>query len=134
LKKIGVNGEWDTMTNTQKRIRFIQKFAQLTQFAKMFEIEFIIAEFHRTASRQKELYDAGKSQCDGFTHLSKHQSWLAIDLYVVKDGSLILTRKSQYEVLGKKWKELYGIWGGDWKSLNDIFHFQAGESSEWFQS
>ena len=123
------------MTKTQKRIKFMQKFAQLVQFAKVYGIEFIITDFNRTASRQKELYDAGKSKCDGVNSRSKHQDWLAIDICIVKENDvLVWNRTADYEKLGKQWKVLGGIWGGDWESLNDIYHFQAGETSEWFQS
>lgn len=104
------------------------------QFAHIFDIHFIVTDFHRTASRQKELYDAGKSKCDGVNHRSKHQDWLAIDICIVnEDGALVWNRSETYEKLGKQWKALGGIWGGDWESLNDIYHFQAGESSEWYQ-
>lgn len=122
------------MTNTQKRITFIQRFASLTQYAKIFQLDFIITDFYRTLDRQQALYSAGKSQCDGINNKSKHQQWLAIDVCLVKSGDLIWDRVAAYELLGKKWKALGGIWGGDWESLNDIYHFQAGETDEWYQA
>ena len=35
----------------------------------------------RSADRQKELYLAGKSKCDGYERLSDHQYGMAIDFY-----------------------------------------------------
>lgn len=122
------------MTNTAKRIRFIRKFAALTQHARMFGLDFIVTDFYRTTDRQQELYAAGKSQCDGINNKSKHQDWLAIDICLIKDGECVWERVTAYELLGKYWKKIGGIWGGDWESLNDIYHFEAGESSEWFQA
>jgi len=121
------------MTNTEKRIKFIQRFAGLTQYAKMFSLEFIVTSFHRSLDQQQRLYAAGKSKCDGINKKSKHQDWLAIDICLIKDGECIWDRIAAYELLGARWKKLGGIWGGDWESLNDIYHFQAGETSEWFQ-
>lgn len=121
------------MTNTEKRIKFIQKFAELVQYAKTFQIKFIVTSFHRTNEEQAWLYRNGKSQCDGINNKSKHQSWLAEDICIVDDnGKLIWNRVGAYELLGKHWKIIGGIWGGDWESLNDIYHFQAGETDEWF--
>ena len=114
------------MTKTTKRVIFFQKFAAFTSIAKAMGIDLLIVDFFRTTERQKELFDEGKSQCDGTTKRSAHQDRLAIDAYVVKSGVLILDRTADYEKLGYIWKEMFdGIWGGDW-SFNDIFHYQAG--------
>ncbi len=40
----------------------------------------------RTAERQKELYDSGKSKADGYVNLSNHQSGEALDFYAYVDG------------------------------------------------
>ena len=120
------------MTNTQKRIVFLQRFAEFTQFAKTFEIDFIVTCFYRGRDEQYELYLDGKSKLDGYEHRSAHQDWLAIDIVVITNGKPEWRRTEQYETLGRQWKKMGGIWGGDWESLNDIYHFQTGESSEWF--
>lgn len=115
------------MNNTQKRIRFIQKFAVLTAIAKAYGIDFIIATFYRSPEEQRKKFEEGKSQRDGYTLKSAHQKWLAIDLYIVKNGKVINKRTSEYEKLGEIWKGLDGIWGGDFKSFDDVFHFEYGE-------
>ena len=40
----------------------------------------------RTARRQKELFDSGKSKCDGKTNLSYHQTGEALDFYAYVNG------------------------------------------------
>jgi len=37
----------------------------------------------------------------------------------------IWERCAEYEQLGAIWKQWGGRWGGDWKSLNDIYHFEV---------
>lgn len=128
---MNVNGGWDTVNNTEKRIKFIQRFAELTLYAKMFDIKFIVTDFHRTVDRQQKLYAAGKSQCDGINNKSKHQSWLAEDICIVKDGGLVWNRTDAYELLGTHWKKLGGIWGGDFDFADDIYHFEAGFTEVW---
>ena len=118
------------MTNTEKRIKFIQRFAELTLYAKVFEIEFIVTTFFRSLAKQQALYDAGKSQV---VRNSKHRRWLAIDICLIRDWNCVWNG-DEYRLLGEQWKRMGGIWGGDWESLNDIYHFQAGETSEWFQA
>jgi len=40
----------------------------------------------RTANRQNELFQTGKSGCDGFDKISKHQEGLALDFYAFVNG------------------------------------------------
>jgi len=115
------------VTNTTKRILFFQKFSAFTAIAKALGINFIVTTFHRTAEAQEERFNRGKSQCDGYDKKSKHQSWLAIDIAIVENGNCIWDRTKDYEQLGKIWVDIFnGIWGGNWESLNDIYHFQYG--------
>lgn len=117
------------MTKTEKRIKFFEKFAELARFAKSSNIRFLVTDFHRTDERQNELYHEGKSKCDGYTNRSAHQDWLAIDIVLVNsDNDLVWGRNDQYEALGMEWKSMGGIWGGDWASLNDIYHFQWSDN------
>ena len=83
----------------------------------------------RTAERQLELFNDGKSKADGYNKLSKHQSGKALDFFAYVDGKA-------------SWNELHlamvacaflqaasilGIqleWGGLWKSFKDMPHVQ----------
>ncbi len=113
------------MTKTEKRVKFFERFAQLTRFASDSNIHFLVTCFYRTAEEQLKMYHDNKSKCDGITNRSSHQDWLAIDIVIVDEyGTLRWGRNNEYEALGSEWKEMGGIWGGDWASLNDIYHFQ----------
>ena len=101
--------------------------ARLLQFASDECIDVICASFHRTAEEQKALFDKGLSRCDGITKRSRHQDWLAMDLYVIKDDKVAAERIQDYEKLGMRWEDIGGVWGGRFESLNDIFHFELGE-------
>lgn len=115
------------MTNTTRRIIFMRKFAAFTQIATAMGLDFIVTTFHRTAAEQRELYEEGKSQCDGETVRSKHQDWLAIDIVLIANGEAVWQRTPDYDKLGYLWTEVFGgVWGGNWASLNDIYHFQYG--------
>ena len=83
----------------------------------------------RTASRQNELFETGKSLCDGYRIKSKHQSGKALDFYAYVDGKasweiehLTLVAAALLEsasVLGYKLH-----WGGFWKSFKDYPHIE----------
>jgi len=113
-----------------QRIRFIWMFALLALFAYINKIEFIIFCFHRTEKEQKELFEEGKTKCDGVKKKSRHQNWRAIDLVVIEDGKCIWHGTSKYELLGRFWKLLGGTWGHDWyknkeTDFDDIYHFEV---------
>ena len=41
---------------------------------------------YRSAEHQKKLYNDGKSKCDGYAKISKHQLGMALDFYAYVDG------------------------------------------------
>ncbi len=58
---------------------------------------------------------------------SCHQMRLALDLNVWVNGKLS-NKKEDYQLLGDTWKsfsenEFTCVWGGDFKSLSDFYHF-----------
>lgn len=112
------------MTNTTKRALFLRKFAALTSYAALIGVNFIVTTFYRSPEDQQKKFDEGTSKCDGYTKKSHHQNWLAIDIVLVVNHELEWNRTEDYELLGAFWRSLGGIWGGDWVSLNDIYHFQ----------
>lgn len=86
----------------------------------------------RTAPRQKELFDAGKSKADGYQKLSKHQPaddgfGKALDFYAYVDGhasweyrhlSMVAAAFLQAaSILGYKLE-----WGGLWRSSSSKLH------------
>ena len=85
----------------------------------------------RTAERQNELFEDGKSKADGYGKLSEHQSGNALDFYAYVDGAaswapehLAMVAAAFLQAaatLGYKLK-----WGGLWKSFKDMPHVQLG--------
>ena len=118
---------------TLRRVLFFHKIALLVFFARLRGIRLLPTSYYRTRDQQKELYAIGRTKethkppvtnCDGEEKISKHQLWEAIDFCIYKDGKLVWIRNKQYEWLGKFWKKLGGTWGGDFESVDDIYHFE----------
>ncbi|MFW6132220.1 MAG: M15 family metallopeptidase [Candidatus Aminicenantaceae bacterium] len=113
------------MSNTRQRAVFNQKFALLSLYAKTQDIDFIIFSYTRTPEEQKKLFDEGKSKCDGYDKISYHQKDRARDIVIIDSSNTpIWNHIPEYDVLGKFWKSIGGRWGGDWSSLEDIYHFE----------
>ena len=111
--------------NTLKRADFNYKFAILTIYAKLRGIKFICTSYTRTAEEQNRLFKEGKSQCDGYKKISMHQKDRARDIVIITDKAKpIWKRTEDYETLGKFWVGLDGVWGGNFKSINDPYHFE----------
>lgn len=121
------------MTNTECRILFFQKLAQLILQASSGGIRLMPYWIERSAPQQFELYQQGRTtpgaivtNCDGYKKISPHQRWRAADLVIVgEDGKLIWEASARYELLGAMWKALSGKWGGDFKGLRDGNHFEV---------
>ena len=84
----------------------------------------------RTAEEQRNLFERGKSNCDGFTNKSYHQSGNAFDIVCYKDGA-ITWDKDVFTAVAEHIKKIalqrYGAnikWGGDWVNFKDMPHFQ----------
>lgn len=87
----------------------------------------------RSAEQQKALFDAGKSQLDGYTKLSNHQSGNAFDVFAYVDGKASWDKDDLTEVataILAAASEL-GValaWGGHWKKFVDMPHFEITAS------
>ena len=98
------------------------------------DIDFGVAEGLRSAERQKELFDAGLSKCDGYKLLSKHQTGNAADLYAYAAGKALWSKKplsrvnramqqAAREILPQEgYSKL--VWGGSWTNFLDAPHFE----------
>lgn len=112
-------------TSTELRIEFFSKIALFILIAKQIKgIDLLPFCFYRSPQEQKKQFEEKKSLCDGYKRKSKHQSRRAMDFVIVKDGELIWKRIPEYEDLGKIWKSIEGIWGGDFRKINDPYHFE----------
>lgn len=108
-----------------KQEKFARDLGKLIDYAHDNDINILTYSLFRTADEQKKLFDAGKSNCDGTEKISKHQLGRAVDLVVMEDGKAVWDRNWKYEKLAEFWKGLGNRWGGDFKSLDDIYHFEV---------
>lgn len=120
-------------TSTERRITFFFKIGLFVLIAKLTKsIDLLVYDFHRTTEQQAERYAKGRTKpgkiitnCDGRKRKSKHQSWLAVDFVIVKDGKLIWKYVPEYDVLAGIWRSLGGTCGIDFKTkFLDPYHFQ----------
>lgn len=112
------------LTKMQYRVLFLQKLWKLLEFAESQGIKLIYFSTYRTPEQQHQRFQDGLSKCDGYTKRSKHQDHRAVDLAVVAGNDCVWLHIPEYDVLGQFWKNLGGVWGGDWKS-DDIYHFEC---------
>jgi len=85
----------------------------------------------RTTKEQAALFTAGKSNADGRTNKSYHQTGRALDVYAYVDGNaswdklhLALIASAMMQAANELGYKLE--WGGLWKSFQDMPHFQLG--------
>jgi peptidoglycan L-alanyl-D-glutamate endopeptidase CwlK len=85
-------------------------------------LDFSITEGLRTKERQKELFDAGKSQ-----------TGKAVDIAVLVDGK-VTWEFPKYQLVADHIKKIAKdmkidiVWGGDWQSFKDGPHFELHRS------
>jgi len=118
------------MTNTEKRIDFLNMVSLLLAYAEYKGYDIFIFDFHRTPQQQRARFDKELSLCDGYRRKSKHQYWLAIDIVLFMYGKCQWTLRTVYEDLANYWKQIGGKWGGDWREevpFDDIYHFEYGD-------
>ena len=93
-----------------------------------------ISECLRTKEEQDELYAKGRTQkgsivtnAKGETFSSMHQWGVAFDFYR-NDGKGIYNNEDKFfNKVGKIGRELGLEWGGGWKSIVDLPHFQLSD-------
>ena len=83
----------------------------------------------RGAREQRKLFDKMLSKCDGIEIESEHQSGLAFDIFAYVDGKPSWDRYHLTQVAAALLQAaaLLGYpltWGGNWKSWQDMPHFQ----------
>jgi peptidoglycan L-alanyl-D-glutamate endopeptidase CwlK len=92
-------------------------------------LDFSITEGLRTRERQKELFDAGKSQ----TMNSRHLTGKAVDIAVFVDGTISWDAKHFIPVINHikaiaKGFDIPIVSGGDWVSFKDYPHLELHRS------
>lgn len=116
----GVKMPLEGLVKTQKRVKFFQEISTLITWCYNHDIELMPFCFYRDPETQLLMVKKGRS----LVRRSKHQDWLAIDLVLVVGGRLVWKRCKEYDTVGEKWEHMGHRWGGRWKKLNDIYHFE----------
>jgi len=95
------------------------------------EIDFGIAEGHRTTEKQLEYFKAGKSRIDGIKVVGKHnyKPSRAVDIYAYVNGkadysehSMMYLAELILSIAGEM--SIRVQWGGNWKTFIDMPHFE----------
>jgi len=115
--------------NTLLRCQFNYKFGMLSVYASIKDIKFICTAYTRTAPEQNKFFKDGKSNCDGYKKISKHQLDRARDIVIIDDKGNPIWDCPEYLVLGQFWESMGGTWGLRWyeqgkTKFKDHFHFQ----------
>jgi len=101
---------------------FLWMVAELLTWAKPFmdtdDMLIKVTSWTRSPAEQLRYFNEGKSK----TLFSKHLKGLAVDFAILKKGKFV-TRAPIYALLGARWEQMGGVWGGNWK-FNDIYHFE----------
>jgi peptidoglycan L-alanyl-D-glutamate endopeptidase CwlK len=107
----------------EKQAIFARALARLIREAEEKGIFVFVNELYRSQERQEQLYKEGKTKA---LH-SAHLEGLAADLIVLRDGKPVMENCIEYQTLGQIWSAMGGIWGGHFKSIYDIYHFEYSE-------
>jgi peptidoglycan L-alanyl-D-glutamate endopeptidase CwlK len=107
------------MTFRQQQARFLVMVGRLACYADALGVSIAVTEWYRTPERQAALVKQGKSK----TYNSQHLRGLAVDL-VILDGDGVTWDVARYRPLGAFWRDMGGVWGGDWTGLVDAVHFE----------
>ena len=93
-----------------------------------------ISECLRTAEEQDRLYAKGRTEAGkivtnakGSSYSSMHQWGVAFDFYRNDGMGAYENGDSFFQKVGKIGKSLGLSWGGDWKSIKDLPHFELLE-------
>lgn len=125
---------------SQLHPRAQKKAVQLQQECLKAGIKIKIGECVRTVAEQNALYAKGRNgapgpivtKAKGTDYKSMHQWYIAFDVFLVmdvdRDGSVkddaFNNATGLFNKVGAIGKKLGLEWGGDWKSIKDLPHFQ----------
>ena len=127
---------------TQLHPKLQEIIPKLIEECKKQDISIKIGECLRTVKEQDELYAQGRTKpgsvvtnAKGSNYSSMHQWGVAFDFYldmdIDKDGKksddAFNNSKKTFQKVGAIGKKLGLEWGGDWRSIVDLPHFQLDE-------
>lgn len=101
------------------------KIKLLLQEAKKQGLNVIPFEGYRSMAKQKRLYESGRGVTRAPAGYSYHNYGLAVDLVFVNEaGKPSWDNQHDWQKLGQIGKKLGLQWGGDFKNLKDMTHFE----------
>lgn len=115
------------------------KVDELINLCKSHGIEIGISECYRTVAEQDALYAKGRTvpgsivtNARGYSYSSMHQWGVAFDFYLKMDvnkngkttDDAYNNSTGLFNKVGQLGKSIGLEWGGDWKSIKDLPHFQ----------
>ena len=112
------------MSLLEKQFAFSKNLSYLLEYLRDKRYAWSMGECLRTEEQAKIYAASGKGIIN-----SQHCKKLAVDinLFIRKDDKYALSNnKEDYREAGEYWKSLNtkNRWGGDFKSLNDPYHFE----------
>ena len=109
------------MSLSDEQAAFLLDACKLIEYATQRGWTVTGGELYRTQAQQEIYFKEGKSK----TMQSNHLRRLAIDLNFLREGQPVWD-KSALQELGSFWESLHpkNRWGGNFKSLPDVPHFE----------
>jgi hypothetical protein len=117
------------LSSTEKQVRFELATAKLVIQASIDGIELICFRFISTMAEDLAYFNQGKSEIDPRITPTMHMQRLAKDFAVIVDGKILWDRNLAYDRVGEIAESLGLRWGGEWKSLGDIYHVEYQEGA-----
>lgn len=105
----------------------------INEVEKKLGIKLRITDGFRTFDEQNKLYAQGRTTAGKIVTNAKggqsyHNYGLAFDCYLTENGSVTFKKAVNSEI-AKIGKDLGLEWGGDWKSLKDMPHFELNKGT-----
>ena len=114
------------MSLGERQCDFTFMVARLIMQACALGYEIKVQEWNRLLETQKEYVAKGVSK----TLKSKHLDNLAVDVYLYKDGKVIMVSED-YRALGVYWENLGGRWGGRFHCKETYPNFNPDTDMGW---
>ena len=119
------NRSLEKLNSVDPKLKFLAE-----EVLKISPFDFAITEGLRDRATQNKYFSEGKSKCNGINTLSKHQQGLAIDIIIYDENGKGTWQEKYYcQVAGifkaiAKQLNINIRWGGDFKSIVDMPHFE----------
>lgn len=119
------NRDWNQLqASFRQRLLAVFKIMQ-----EKYGYEMVMIEGYRSSERQNYLSSKGTHVTNARGGESYHQYGLAADAAFYRNGKLIISEKDPwamrgYQLYGKTAQEAGLIWGGSWKSIQDLGHVE----------